>query len=122
MSPSLGPTRILVLQNLVGPEELADDEEYEEILADVHAELSKFGDIKTIVAPRPPPQENANEFDAFAASAALLPAGVGKIFVEFAEATAAKAAEQKVRGRKFNNRIVITAYFSEKDFQQKKYS
>ena len=40
-----GPaTEILVLMNMVTPEELTDDEEYEDILEDIKEECSKYGE------------------------------------------------------------------------------
>lgn len=39
--------------NMVSPEELLDDEEYEEIVEDVRDECSKYGQVKSIEIPRP---------------------------------------------------------------------
>lgn len=39
--------------NMVAPEELLDDEEYEEIVEDVKEECSKYGQVKSIEIPRP---------------------------------------------------------------------
>lgn len=39
--------------NMVAPEELLDDEEYEEIVEDVRDECSKYGQVKSIEIPRP---------------------------------------------------------------------
>ncbi|KAG9344909.1 hypothetical protein JZ751_009449 [Albula glossodonta] len=39
------PTEVLCLMNMVAPEELLDDEEYEEIVEDVRDECSKYGQI-----------------------------------------------------------------------------
>ena len=47
------PTEVLCLMNMVAPEELLDDEEYEEILEDVREECSKYGQVKSIEIPRP---------------------------------------------------------------------
>ena len=41
-----GPaTEILVLMNMVTPEELLDDEEYEDILEDIKGECGKYGEV-----------------------------------------------------------------------------
>ena len=41
-----GPaTEILVLMNMVTPEELTDDEEYEDILEDIKEECGKYGNL-----------------------------------------------------------------------------
>lgn len=47
------PTEVLCLMNMVSPEELLDDEEYEEIVEDVRDECSKYGQVKSIEIPRP---------------------------------------------------------------------
>lgn len=47
------PTEVLCLMNMVAPEELLDDEEYEEIVEDVRDECSKYGAVKSIEIPRP---------------------------------------------------------------------
>jgi len=47
------PTEVLCLMNMVAPEELLDDEEYEEIVEDVKDECSKYGQVKSIEIPRP---------------------------------------------------------------------
>ena len=47
------PTEVLCLMNMVAPEELLDDEEYEEIVEDVREECSKYGQVKSIEIPRP---------------------------------------------------------------------
>ena len=44
-----GPaTEVLVLMNMVTPEELGDDEEYEDILEDIKDECGKYGKLKDI--------------------------------------------------------------------------
>lgn len=47
------PTEVLCLMNMVAPEELIDDDEYEEIVEDVRDECSKYGQVKSIEIPRP---------------------------------------------------------------------
>ena len=47
------PTEVLCLMNMVAPEELLDDEEYEVIVEDVRDECSKYGQVKSIEIPRP---------------------------------------------------------------------
>ncbi|KAH8039144.1 hypothetical protein HPB51_005320 [Rhipicephalus microplus] len=47
------PTEVLCLMNLVCPEELKDEEEYEDILEDIHEECNKYGVVKSIEIPRP---------------------------------------------------------------------
>lgn len=47
------PTEVLCLLNMVMPEELVDDEDYEEILEDIREECCKYGSVRSIEIPRP---------------------------------------------------------------------
>ena len=54
MTTAIGnPTEILCLMNMVTPDELVDDEDYEEILEDIREECLKYGRVRTIEIPRP---------------------------------------------------------------------
>lgn len=54
VGPQLGnPTEVLCLLNMVEPDELIDDEEYEDILDDIRGECGKYGFVKSIEIPRP---------------------------------------------------------------------
>ncbi|XP_073703177.1 U2 small nuclear RNA auxiliary factor 2a isoform X1 [Garra rufa] len=90
------PTEVLCLMNMVAPEELLDDEEYEEIVEDVRDECSKYGQVKSIEIPRP-------------VDGVEVP-GTGKIFVEFMSVFDSQKAMQGLTGRKFANRVVVTKY------------
>ncbi|XP_052440791.1 splicing factor U2AF 65 kDa subunit isoform X2 [Carassius gibelio] len=90
------PTEVLCLMNMVAPEELLDDEEYEEIVEDVREECSKYGQVKSIEIPRPVD--------------GLEVPGTGKIFVEFTSVFDSQKAMQSLTGRKFANRVVVTKY------------
>lgn len=91
------PTEVLCLMNMVTPEELQDDEEYDEILDDVREECGKYGQVKSLEIPRP-------------IQGVEVP-GCGKIFVEFSSTVDCQKAQQALTGRKFANRVVVTAYF-----------
>ncbi|KAI5105962.1 U2 small nuclear RNA auxiliary factor 2b, partial [Silurus meridionalis] len=90
------PTEVLCLMNMVSPEELLDDEEYEEIVEDVREECGKYGQVKSIEIPRPVD--------------GLEVPGTGKIFVEFTSLFDSQKAMQSLTGRKFANRVVVTKY------------
>jgi len=93
-----GPaTEVLCLMNMVVPEELKEDDEYEDILEDIREECSKYGYVKSVEIPRP--IENVD-----------VP-GVGKAFVEFNAISECQKAQQALTGRKFANRVVVTSYF-----------
>ncbi|KAK1975269.1 U2 snRNP auxilliary factor [Colletotrichum cereale] len=97
-------TRVLQLLNMVTPEELMDNDDYEEIKEDVHEECSKFGTVLDTKIPRP-------------VGGSRQSAGVGKIFVKFETKEAAKKALQALAGRKFADRTVVTTYFPEENFE-----
>ncbi|XP_066065110.1 splicing factor U2AF 65 kDa subunit, partial [Chamaea fasciata] len=90
------PTEVLCLLNMVLPEELLDDEEYEEIVEDVRDECGKYGTVKSIEIPRP-------------VDGVEVP-GCGKIFVEFTSVFDCQKAMQGLTGRKFANRVVVTKF------------
>ncbi|CAJ0748244.1 13808_t:CDS:10, partial [Entrophospora sp. SA101] len=90
-SGEMQPTTVLQLLNMVTPEELVDDEEYEDIVEDVREECSKFGCIVDMKIPRPGQSTT----------------GVGKIFVRFDSAEAAGIALRALAGRKFAERTEL---------------
>merc|ERR1712213_264049 len=63
------PTEVLCLLNMVVAEELADEEEYEDILEDIREECGKFGEVRSLEIPRPVPGVEVP--------------GLGKVFIEF---------------------------------------
>uniref|UniRef100_I2CP62 Splicing factor U2AF subunit n=1 Tax=Nannochloropsis gaditana (strain CCMP526) TaxID=1093141 RepID=I2CP62_NANGC len=99
-------TKVLVLANMVTPDELKDDQEYQEIVEDVREEVAKFGEVLSLVIPRPEEP-----------SAPPSPA-VGKIFVEYAESSQTKAAAQSLQGRRFAGRIVQASFYDEEKFKR----
>lgn len=49
-----GPaTEVLCLLNMVTPDELRDEEEYEDILEDIKEECNKYGVVRSVEIPRP---------------------------------------------------------------------
>merc|ERR1712141_731627 len=77
---------VVVLRNMVSPEEASDEE--------LSEECSKFGEVERVIIY----QERQSEDD----DAEI----IVKIFVEFKEAKAAKAAKSALNGRFFGGRIV----------------
>ncbi|KAL4974233.1 hypothetical protein BDW66DRAFT_140348 [Aspergillus desertorum] len=102
-SQDLESSRVLQLLNMVTPEELMDNEDYEEICDDVREECSKFGRVIELKIPRPTGGSRQSP-------------GVGKIFVKFETVEATTAALKSLAGRKFSDRTVVTTYFSEENF------
>lgn len=95
--------RVLQLLNMVTPEELIDNEDYEEICEDVKEECSKYGQVLEIKVPRPTGGSRQSN-------------GVGKIFVKFDTPASAGKALRSLAGRKFADRTVVTTFFSEVRF------
>jgi len=103
-----GPaTEVLVLMNMIQTEELADDEEYEEITDDIREECSKYGSLRSLEIPRPIPGVEVP--------------GVGKIFVEFNSVGDSQKAMQSLTGRKFNNRVVVTSYYDPDRYHRREF-
>ena len=101
------PTEVLCLLNMVMPDELTDEEEYEEILEDIREESSKFGTVKSIEIPRPVPGVEVP--------------GCGKVFVEFYSVPDCQKAQHALTGRKFSNRVVVTSYFDPDRYHRREF-
>jgi splicing factor U2AF subunit len=102
------PSTIVQLLNAVYQEDLMDDQEYEDILAEVHSEASKQGTVTRVVIPKP--AKDGSYVD-----------GVGKIFVSFLDLTAARKFQMDSNGRKFENRVVCAAFYPAEKFHEGKY-
>jgi len=101
-------TRVISLTNMVTAEELADDQEFEDIKEDVADECNKFGTVKSIEIPRPMP----------GGSGVAVP-GLGRIFVEFADTVGANKARKSLAGRTFGGKKVEATYFPEDLYERK---
>lgn len=120
-SADTGGSRVLQLLNMVTPDELMDNDDYEgtlarsnqsnssdvadsifvkEIREDVQEECEKFGKILSLKIPRP-------------VGGSRQSAGVGKIYIKYETPEAAAKALQALAGRKFADRTVVTTYFPE---------
>ncbi|ROV97932.1 hypothetical protein VSDG_04932 [Cytospora chrysosperma] len=97
-------TRVLQLLNMVTPEELMDNDDYEEICEDVRDECQKYGQISELKVPRP-------------IGGSRQSAGVGKIYVKFDSPESATKAFRALAGRKFADRTVVATYFPEENFE-----
>ncbi|KAI1128904.1 hypothetical protein F5Y10DRAFT_164699 [Nemania abortiva] len=97
-------SRVVQLLNMVTPEELLDNDDYEEICEDVEGECAKYGQVVAMKVPRP-------------IGGSRQSAGVGKIYVKYDTTESAKKALQALAGRKFADRTVVTTYFPEENFE-----
>ncbi|KAL9188295.1 hypothetical protein ACHAXT_006673 [Thalassiosira profunda] len=97
-----GPTRVLVLLNMVTDEDIASEEDHKMLEEEVQEEVSKYGKLKSMKIPRPQ--------DGYAASA------VKKIFLEYATPQDAASADGELKGRAFGPNVVDTRFFSEDEY------
>ncbi|BFG05827.1 splicing factor U2AF 50 kDa subunit [Drosophila madeirensis] len=88
---------------MVLPEELLDNEEYEDIRTDIEQECSKFGEVLGLKIPRPHGK---------GADTGTPPKGCGKVYVHFATIEDSEKALGALSGRKFSGRIVIGSFFN----------
>lgn len=101
------PTEVLCLLNMVQPEELTDEEEYEDILEDIREECAKYGEVRSIEIPRPVPGVEVP--------------GCGKVFIEFATDSECQKAQHALSGRRFSNRVVVTSYFDPDKYHRREF-
>ncbi|KAJ6842874.1 splicing factor U2af large subunit A-like isoform X1 [Iris pallida] len=101
-------TKVVCLTEVVSIDELRDDEEYEEILQDMREEGGKFGPLVNVVIPRP-------------SSSGEVTAGVGKVFLEYADNAGAARAKAALHGRKFGGNTVTAVHYPEDRFSSGDY-
>ncbi|RKP14563.1 hypothetical protein BJ684DRAFT_22509 [Piptocephalis cylindrospora] len=119
-SEEMAPTRVLQLLNLLGPEDLQDDQECEEVMEDVRTECDKYGSVQEVRIPRPhkaaPVTKEAEE-----AGEKPCVRGLGRVFVRFDQAMECAVALRALGGRSFGERTVLTAYCPERAFEEELY-
>mmetsp|Transcript_11491 Transcript_11491/g.18895 ORF Transcript_11491/g.18895 Transcript_11491/m.18895 type:complete len:539 (+) Transcript_11491:41-1657(+) len=112
-------TPVLLLLNMVTASELIDDDEYNDIRNQVGTECEKFGQVLSVIIPRP--NQNIGDDDAEDdeddddddddEKAVDTQAGVGRIFVRYANQEQARVARTKLHGRQFGgNRVECRFY------------
>merc|ERR1719296_686610 len=102
------PSTIVQLLNAVYQEDLMDDQDYEDITAEVHSEASRHGTVTRVVIPKP--AKDGSFVD-----------GVGKVFIAFVDLTAARKFQMDANGRKFENRVVCASFYPIDKFNEGKY-
>ncbi|KAJ7583286.1 hypothetical protein C8J56DRAFT_953563 [Mycena floridula] len=110
--------RILLMLNMVTPEDLVDDQEFGDLYEDIMEECSSFGKVEDLRIPRPvkkdkskwAPGEGIIGQDAVRMDEA---AGVGRVYVKYAEADRAQVALKSLAGRSFGGRSIIATLLSE---------
>jgi len=127
------PTRVLVLMNTINLTDFPGDkveEEYNDLVQDMRAECSRYGNVLNIVIPRPSKKVIYDTVEHFSFSdykadmsssdeetsddeEAFKVPGIGKVFVEYDSVQSAELAHTALRGRSFDGRMVITSFHSE---------
>lgn len=123
---SMEKTNVLMLLNMVTPEELKDDEEFGDIVLDVREECEKYGVVESIVIPRPPKGDGAAEVDAKTLvdnenDKGPISEGVGRIFVLFKDISGCEKARDVLHKRMFSNNTVQATYYDVEAFQSNKF-
>merc|ERR1712216_916922 len=102
------PSTVVQLINAVYQEDLMDDQDYDDIMSEVHQMASKHGTVARGLIPKP--LKDGTYVD-----------GVGKIFVSFQDMTAARKFQLDTNGRKFEHRVVCAAFYPIEKFAEGKY-
>ncbi|KAF8920629.1 hypothetical protein CPB85DRAFT_497186 [Mucidula mucida] len=111
-----GENCILLMLNMVTPEDLMDDQEYGDLYEDVKEECSNFGTVEDLRIPRPvkkdkskwAPGESTQD-----ASRIDEASGVGRVYVKYSDADSAARAMKSLAGRSFAGRSIIATTLNE---------
>lgn len=104
MNANVMATRVVELQNMLSNEDLANEEEYNDLLEDTREECGQFGQLLDVVIPK------AGE------------AGATKIFLEYASTDDASEAIRGLEGRTFDGQRVQATFFDEEKFSRKDFA
>ena len=117
---SQSTSRILLMLNMVTPEDLVDDQEYADIFEDIKEECSNFGEVEDLRIPRPVKKDKSrwapgesgqqSQIDAQRQDEA---AGVGRVYVKFVEPDSAAMALKSLAGRSFAGRSIIATLLND---------
>ncbi|CAL1714681.1 unnamed protein product [Somion occarium] len=110
--------RILLMLNMVVPEDLSDDQEYADIYEDIKEECGRFGPVEDLRIPRPVKKDKFKWGDSgmdsgLAAQRADEAAGVGRVYVKYTESESAKSALKALAGRSFAGRSIIATLLND---------
>lgn len=114
-------TRILLMLNMVTADGLTDDQEYSELYLDIKEECETFGVVEDLRIPRPvkkdktkwaPGDVAAQQVSAADAQRLDEAAGVGRVYVKYADTESANQALKALAGRSFGGRSIIATLLS----------
>ena len=110
-----GTGRVLVLHNMVQPEDLASDSEYESLVEEVREECAKFGTLLALEIPRQASSTLLGD-DSNTNNKTIQPSAVGKIFLHYTTVEQAARAKGELHGRQFGPAVVKVTTYPEADF------
>jgi len=111
------PTTVVQLINIVSPEDLGEEGDYDEILDDIREECKKYGTIESIYIPRPPKRGRDDDGNPTPIVEPMW--GVGRVFIEFKRPEEAFKAQQDLGGRRFAGHTVISGFYPEDRYIRK---
>lgn len=106
-------SRILLMLNMVTPEDLHEDDEYGDLYDDVKLECSKYGELEDLRIPRPVKKDKTSSMSAQDAQRIDEAAGVGRVYVKYTNSKSASAALNALAGRSFAGRSIIATLLSD---------
>ena len=110
----LGEARILLMLNMVTPDDLVDNTEYEELVEDIRDECQSHGTVEDLRIPRPVKRDKSAGHQAMQEAQRQDEAsGVGRVYVKFADSQAANSALNALAGRSFAGRSIIATLLSD---------
>lgn len=108
---------ILLMLNMVVPEDLMDDGEYADLCDDIKDECSSYGAVLDLRVPRPvkrePTKWGDKGIDAMTATRMDEASGVGRVYVKYASPDSARLALKALAGRSFAGRSIIATLLTE---------
>lgn len=104
MNANVNATRVVELRNMLGDDDLVNENEYNDLLEDTREECGQFGQLLSVYIPK------AGEV------------GATKIFLEYASTDDASKAIKGLEGRTFDGQRVQATFFDETKFIKKDFS
>ena len=106
--------RILLMLNMVTPDDLVDDNEYGDLFEDIKEECENYGRVEDLRIPRPVKKDKSRwapgesgQQSAMESQRMDEAAGVGRVYVKYYDPEAAAAALKALAGRSFAGRSII---------------
>jgi splicing factor U2AF subunit len=100
---------IVIILNMVAPEELGDEREYQDIYEDIKRECESYGKVLDLHIPRPTKKDRKWGDSGSIREAQMVDEenGVGRVYVKFADLQAAQVALKALDGRSSLGRSIV---------------